>query len=147
MLADCSAVTFCDSCYRITVCIVSKCRNFVVFWPCVKHWHSHSIVVRNNYVNRISKRRWPCSNSITCCCCIPCSSGRVLHFLRSKFSYNIFLSIYFKFCILNLCSFSVCVSSCRSTVDFSIFLNACSKSFTNTSCTSDGIVMSDITDC
>ena len=146
MLADRSAVTFCNSSYRVIICIVSESRYFIIFWPCIKHWHSHSVIVGNYNVYVFPKWRGPCADWISCCSRIPCCSCRVLHLLRSKFSYYIFLSAGFNRSVLYSSCSSVCICSDRSAVDISVFLYACTKSFTDTSCTCDRIVMSDISD-
>ena len=52
-----------------------------------------------------------------------------------------------KSCIFNNFCFSVYVSSCWCRINFTVCINTCSKSRTNTTCTSDRIVMSDITNC
>ena len=147
MLADGSAVSFCDSCNCVAVCIITEGRNLVVFGPCVEHGHSHTVIVRNYNVNLIAERRGPCSDCVSCCSCIPGSSCGVLHFLRSKFAYHIFLAAYFDFTVLYHGCCSVCIGACRIAVDIAVFVHAGSESLTNASGTCDGVIMSDITDC
>ena len=147
MLWNCSAVSFSDCCNSVTVCIISECRNFVIFCPCIKHWHSHTIIVRNNNIDLISERSFPCSDCVTCCSRIPCCPCWVLHFLRSKLTDCKFFSVYINLSILDNFCFSVYVCSCRLGSNFVTIFNSCSKCRTNTTCTCDRIIMSDITDC
>ena len=147
MLADGSAVAFCDSSNSVTVCIVSESRNSVVFRPCVEHGHSHTIVVRCDDINLVAERRCPGADCVTSGSSIPCCTGRVLHFLRSKLTNGIFFPVYGKGSILYNSSRTIYVGSGRVTYDFAIGLNSSTECLANTSCTCDGIVMSDITDC
>lgn len=79
-------------------------------------------------VNLIAKGRSPCTNGISCCSGIPCSSGRVLHLLRCKFSDCISLSANFDRAVLYSSCRPVCVRSDRLTVDIAVCLHACTES-------------------
>ena len=147
MLGNCSAVAFCNCCNCVTVCIITKCRYFVLLCPCIEHRHSHTIVVRYNNIDLITKRCCPSSNCITSSSCIPCSTCWVLHFLCCQLTDGIFFSIYLDSRILNDLRRTICICSDRRCINYSISLNASSQCRTNTTCTCDGIVMSDITNC
>ena len=142
VLGNCSAEAVSDCCNSVGVCVITECRNFSFLGPLVEYSHAHAIVVGNNYVNLITEVAYPCGDCVTSCSSIPCSTCSTLHFMRSKFT-DFQTS---KFAVLYVCGRTVFVDFDRCGVDCAVNFNSCAESLTGTSCTCDGVIVSDVTD-
>ena len=81
-------------------CIISECRNLLSFAHALNIDIPIPSLLETTTSILISKGSCPCSDCVTCCSSIPCSSCGVLHLLRSKLTDCIFLSVNFDRCIL-----------------------------------------------
>ena len=146
MLADGSAVTFCDGGNGVSVGVITEGGNFVRLGPGVEHGHAHAVVVGDNYINGVAERGRPGADSVAGSGGIPSGTGGVLHFLGGQLTDDIRLAVDLDGTILNDGSRTIGIGADGLTVDCAISLNAGAQSGADTAGTGDGVIVADIAD-